>query len=183
MYLIYVITTQKIILIFKGFQANKMKKMLQEFKKFALKGNIVDMAVGVVVGGAFGKIVTSLVNDIITPIVSLITGQTTKLADQFIALDGHRYATIDEAKAAGISTLNYGAFITAIIDFVIIAFSIFIIIKQLNNVQEKIAKLTNKEAEHPALPTTKECIYCKSIIHIDAVKCSNCTSDLPSDII
>jgi len=156
-----------------------MKKMLQEFKKFALKGNIVDMAVGVVVGGAFGKIVTSLVNDIITPVISLITGQTIKLADRFVALDGQSYTTIDEAKAAGISTLNYGAFITTILDFLIIAFSIFIVIKQLNNVQEKIVKLTkHKEDEPPPAPTTKECLYCKSVIHIDAVKCPNCTSDL-----
>lgn len=170
-----------------------MKKILQDFKAFALKGNIIDMAVGVVVGGAFGKIVTSLVNDIITPIISLITGQTTKLADRFVALDGNTYASIDEAKAAGISTLNYGAFLVTIIDFLIIALSIFLIIRQLNNIQDKVAKLgkliekvqdkgkeeTSEEASPlPPAPTTKECPYCKSIIHIDAVKCPNCTSDI-----
>ena len=160
-----------------------MKKMLQEFKTFALKGNVIDMATGVVIGGAFGKIVTSLVNDIVMPVASLITGKTTKLADRFIALDGNVYRTIDEAKAAGVSTLNYGMFISAVLDFLIIAFSIFIVIKQINNVHEKIAKLgKNKEEEHPPPPpTTKECQYCKSVIHIDAVKCPNCTSDLPSE--
>ena len=157
-----------------------MKKILQEFKTFALKGNIIDMAVGVVVGGAFGKIVTSFVNDIITPLISIITGQTTKLADYFVALDWQSYASKDEALAVGVSTLNYGTFLVAIIDFLIIAFSIFIVIKQLNNIQEKISHLNkNKEEALPPKPTTKECVYCKSVIHIDAVKCPNCASDVP----
>lgn len=156
------------------------KKVLNEFKTFALKGNIIDMAVGVIIGGAFGKIVTSMVNDIIMPLISLVTGKKTDFSNFFIALDGGTYDTIDAAKTAGASTLNYGIFITSIIDFLIIAFSIFMVIKQLSNLQNTVAKLQKKEEAEkpPPVPTTKECTYCKSVIHIDAVKCPSCTSDL-----
>lgn len=142
--------------------------ILKEFKEFAMKGNVVDLATGVIIGGAFGKIVTSLVNDIIMPLISLATGKL-DFSNLFISLDGSHYATFEEAKNAGAATLNYGAFITNIIDFLIIAFSIFIIIKQLNRF---------KREPVPATPTTKSCPFCQSVIHIDAKRCPNCTSDI-----
>jgi large conductance mechanosensitive channel len=142
--------------------------ILKEFKEFAMKGNVVDLATGVIIGGAFGKIVTSLVNDIIMPLISLATGKL-DFSNLFISLDGSHYATFEEAKNAGAATLNYGAFITNIIDFLIIAFSIFIIIKQLNRFKREPA---------PATPTTKSCPFCQSLIHIEAKRCPNCTSDI-----
>jgi large conductance mechanosensitive channel len=142
--------------------------ILKEFKEFAMKGNVVDLATGVIIGGAFGKIVTSLVNDIIMPLISLATGKL-DFSNLFISLDGSHYATFEEAKNAGAATLNYGAFITNIIDFLIIAFSIFIIIKQLNRF---------KREPVPATPTTKSCPFCQSLIHIEAKRCPNCTSDI-----
>jgi len=148
--------------------------MFKEFKDFALKGNLIDMAVGVVIGTAFGKIVTSIVNDLVMPLVSILTGKI-NFTDLFIALDGNKYSTLAEAQAAGASTLNYGNFITAIVDFLIIAFSIFIVITQINKLQKKFEK-PKKEAA-----TTKECPYCKSEIHIDAKRCPNCTSELNSE--
>lgn len=153
-------------------------KLLNEFKKFALKGNIIDMAVGVIVGGAFGKIVTSLVNDLIMPLISLATGQL-DFQNMFIALDGKTYKTLEEAKAVGAATLNYGNFITVIIDFMIIAISIFLVIRQINIIQEKFTKKAEPEpVAAPEEPTTKSCPFCKTDIHIEAVRCPNCTSEL-----
>jgi len=146
--------------------------VLQEFKKFALKGNIIDLAIGVIIGGAFGKIVTSLVNDIVMPLLSIITGNI-KFENLFIALDGHRYATIEEAAAAGVSTVNYGSFITAVIDFLVIAMCIFMAIRQINKIQNKFTK--KKEQEPPAV---KDCPFCKTSVHKDASRCPNCTSQL-----
>lgn len=142
--------------------------MLKEFKAFALKGNVLDLAIGVIIGGAFGKIVTSFVNDIIMPLITLITGKV-NFADLFIALNGQHYLTVEEAKKAGASTLNYGLFITNVIDFVIIALVIFIFVKQ-------IEKFKKKPIETPT--TVKECPFCKSMIHVDAVRCPNCTSEV-----
>ena len=113
--------------------------MLKEFKEFALKGNIMDMAIGVIIGGAFGKIVTSLVNDLIMPAISLVTGKM-DFTNLFVSLNGETYATLEEAKAAGAATLNYGNFITTIIDFLIIAFSIFLVINQLGKVKARYEK-------------------------------------------
>ncbi|MDR7870965.1 MAG: large conductance mechanosensitive channel protein MscL [Tissierellaceae bacterium] len=144
--------------------------MLKEFKKFAMKGNVIDLAVGVVIGGAFGKIVTSLVNDLIMPLVSLITGGM-DFSNKFISLDGNTYLTIAEAQEAGAATLNYGLFITTIIDFLIIAFSIFIVINQLS-------KFKKKEVVEEKAPTTKTCPYCITEISIDATRCPHCTSNL-----
>lgn len=141
---------------------------LKEFKEFAVKGNVMDLAIGVVIGAAFGKIVTSLVGDIIMPVVTLITGKI-NFADLFVSLDGKHYETLAIAKEASAPTLNYGLFITNIIDFLIIAFVIFLIVKQLNRFKRKPA---------PAAVTTKNCPYCQSSIHISAVKCPHCTSDL-----
>jgi len=142
--------------------------MLKEFKSFAMKGNVIDLATGVIIGAAFGKIVSSLVNDIIMPVLSLITGKL-DIAKLFIALDGKVYDSIEIAKAANIATLNYGLFISNIIDFLLIAFSIFIIIKQLDRFKPKPAA---------ALPATKTCQYCQSSIHIKAVKCPHCASNI-----
>lgn len=147
----------------------KSKGTLQEFKDFAIKGNVMDMAIGVIIGGAFGKIVTSFVNDIIMPSISLLTGKI-DFTNLFIALDGNTYATLEAAQEAGVSTLNYGTFITTIIDFLLIALSIFIVMKKL-----LVAK---KKEEAPAPVTTKECPYCKSTIALAATRCPHCTSEI-----
>ncbi len=144
--------------------------MLKEFKKFALRGNVMDLAVGVIIGGAFGKIVASLVADIIMPVVSLFLGGT-DFSSLFVSLDGNTYETLIAAQEAGAATLNYGMFIMAIVDFLIIAFSIFFIVKQLN-------KMKKPEEVKEEAPTTKECPYCKTNIAIEATRCPNCTSQL-----
>lgn len=141
--------------------------MLKEFKEFAMKGNIIDLAVGVVIGGAFGKIVTSLVSDIIMPLIGLILGKI-DFSNLFLTLGNGKYKTIEAAKAAGVGTLNYGLFINNVIDFLIIAFSIFIVIRQLNKISKK------KEVKTEV--TTKKCKYCYSDIDIHATRCPNCTS-------
>ena len=152
------------------------KKGLSEFKEFALKGNIVDMAVGVVIGGAFGTIVSSLVSDIVMPLISSVTGNI-DFTNKFVVLSGSgdTYTTLADAQAAGANTLNYGTFITNVINFLIIAAVMFFIIKKvfgaLNNIKKK---------EEPAKeePTTKECPYCLSVIPIKATRCPHCTSEI-----
>ena len=148
-------------------------KMMEEFKKFALKGNMIDLAVGVIIGGAFNSIVSSLVNDIIMPVLSLFTGKL-DFANWFIALDGNTYMTLAEAQEAGAATLNYGNFISGIINFVIMAFVVFMLVKGIN-------KMKNEEAPAPAAPTTKKCPFCKSEIALDATKCPHCTSALEQE--
>jgi len=150
----------------------KSKKTINEFKNFAIKGNIMDMAIGVIIGGAFGKIVSSFVADVIMPLISLITGKI-DFTNLFIALDGNNYDTLELAKTAGVATLNYGMFLMTVIDFLLIAISIFIAIKQ-------IQKLNKKEEikEEKKEPTTKSCKYCLSEINIKASKCPFCTSDV-----
>lgn len=143
--------------------------MWKEFRDFAMKGNIVDMAVGVVIGGAFGKIVTSLVNDIIMPSVGLLVGKI-DFSNLFVTLGGGQYKTLAQAKAAGAATLNYGLFINNILDFLIIAFSIFMVIRQLSRFSRK--------KEEPKPVSTKKCKYCYSEIHIDATRCPHCTSEI-----
>ena len=149
-----------------------MKKFLEEFKEFALKGNVMDMAVGVIIGGAFQKIITSLVDDIIMPIISLLTGGI-DFNNMFVSLDGSQYATLEAAKEAGAATLNYGTFITVVINFVLMAFVIFLLVKFMNSVSNKI-----KKEEEEAAPTTKICPRCKSEINIEASRCPHCTSEL-----
>lgn len=142
--------------------------MLKEFKEFALKGNMIDLAIAVILGGAFGKIITSLVNDIIMPPLGLLLGNV-NFTDLFISLNGTKYASLVDAQAAGAATLNYGLFINTIIDFVIVAFIIFLIVRQINRM---------KRTPAPASPTTKECPYCYTQIPIPATRCPNCTSEL-----
>ena len=156
-------------------------KFFKEFKEFALKGNIIDMAVGVVVGGAFSKIVSSLVADIINPLIGLATGKvalselTYVLQEQIPAVVAEGEEIVQEQ-----ILLNYGMFLQAIIDFFIIAMSIFIVLKVMMNAQKKLDALKRKnvEEEAPAAPTTKVCPYCKSEISIDATRCPHCTSEL-----
>lgn len=142
--------------------------MFVEFKKFVMRGNVLDLAVGVIIGGAFGKIVSSLVGDILMPLIGLVLGGA-NFSGLFIALDGGWYESIQAATDAGVGVLAYGAFIQNIIDFLIIAFVIFLIVRSVN-------KLTEKPAEAPAAPTTKECPFCASAIPLKAKRCPNCTS-------
>lgn len=142
--------------------------MLKEFKKFALRGNMIDLAVGIIVGGAFNSIVNSLVNDIIMPMLGVFT-KNINFSDWFISLDGEDYATIKAAEAAGAAVVKYGLFLSNILNFVIMAFVVFLIVRWIN----KLKRPTEQEA-----PKTKKCKYCYSEIHIDATKCSHCTADL-----
>ena len=146
-----------------------------EFKKFIMRGNVIDLAVGVIVGGAFQAIVKSLVDDVVMPVISLAT-KGINFADLFIALDGGEYATLAAAQEAGAATLNYGNFISAIFNFLIMAFVVFLLVKGINNIAEKSKK--KEEPAAPAEPTTKECPFCKSEIAIGATRCPNCTSEL-----
>lgn len=146
-----------------------LKDTLKEFKEFAVKGNVVDMAVGVIIGGAFGKIVTSFVNDLIMPVIGKITGGT-DFTQMFLPLDGNTYATLEDAQAAT-ATIAYGSFITQVLDFLIVAIVIFFALKVL-------VKFKKTEAPAEEAPTTKVCPYCKSEIPIDATRCGHCTSQL-----
>lgn len=156
-----------------------MKGFIAEFKKFIMRGNVIDLAVGVIIGGAFQAIVNSLVNDIISPVLSLST-KGINLADKFIVLTTEEvsFATVEAAKEAGYATLSYGSFITAVINFLIMAFVIFLIVKGINKISDLGKK---KEEEEPEEPTTKVCPFCKSEISIEAVKCPHCTSDIPEE--
>lgn len=153
---------------------SKSKGFISEFKKFIMRGNVIDLAVGVIIGGAFQTIVNSLVSDIIMPIISLFTGGI-DFSNWFIALDGEKYATLAEAQAAGASVLAFGNFISAVLNFLIMAFVIFCLIKVINSIADKTKK---KEEVVEEKPTTKICPYCKSEISIEATKCPHCTSDL-----
>jgi len=140
----------------------------KEFKDFIARGNVVDLAVGIIIGLAFGKIVSSLVNDIIMPPIGLLLGKV-DFNNLFINLSGQPYATLAAATEAGAATINYGVFINTIIEFLIIAFVVFLLVKQINKLM--------KPAE-PAAPPTKDCPYCYSAIPVKATRCPNCTSQL-----
>lgn len=147
--------------------------MWKEFKAFAVKGNVIDLAVGVIIGGAFGKIVSSLVSDIIMPIIGLVLGRL-PFTDLFLVLDkgtgDGEYITLEAAKSAAAVTLNYGVFLGNVVDFLIIAFSIFIVIKQIERF--------TKKRESPSPAKTKSCKYCYSDINMNATRCPHCTSEL-----
>ena len=142
--------------------------MLKEFKKFALRGNMIDLAVGIIIGSAFSGIVNSLVNDIIMPILSLLTKKI-DFTNLFIALDGGDYATLEAAKAEGAATVNYGVFISGILNFLIMAFVVFLLVRWINKL---------KKPEPAAAPTVKQCPHCYSEINVKATKCPNCTADI-----
>lgn len=141
-----------------------MKKFFKEFKEFAVKGNMMDLAVGMIIGSAFTSIVSSLVNDIFMPVISIFTGKL-DFSNLFISLDGNHYATLA-------ATLSYGSFISGLINFLIMAFVVFMIVKALNKLK--------KEEPKPA-PTTKKCPFCKSDIALEAIRCPHCTSHLDEE--
>ena len=153
---------------------SKAKRMLQEFKEFAVKGNVLDLAIAVIMGGAFGSIVNSVVNDIIMPPIGLLLGGV-DFSSLFIQLKSGDpagpYLTLADAQAAGAVTLNYGQFLSTIITFLIVAFVIFLLVKSMNAMKEK-------EEAAPAEPTTKECPHCCTEIPIKASRCPHCTSQL-----
>ena len=160
-----------------------MKKFFSEFKAFALKGNVVDMAVGVIIGGAFGAIVTSLINDIIMPLLGLII--KADFTQWFIPLGEVPEGTAHTAEAmaeAGVSVFHYGKFISAIIYFILIALAIFLVVRGLRKAEEKAKDLKKKEEEAPA-PEKKPrlCPYCKQEVADDATRCPHCTSELPAN--
>ena len=148
-----------------------MKKFLEDFKAFAMRGNVVDMAIGVIIGGAFGKITTSLVNDIFMPVLGLLTGGM-NFGGLFYAMDGQKYATAEQAAEAGVGTINYGMFIQCVIDFILVAFCMLRVIKLMNGQHR-----TKEEAPAPA-KEPRLCPFCRMEIADDATRCPQCTSEL-----
>jgi large conductance mechanosensitive channel len=148
--------------------------MFKEFKEFAMRGNVIDMAVGIIVGAAFGGIVNSLVSDVIMPPIGLLLGNI-DFSNFFLVLKEGKvagpYASVAAAKAAGAVSLNYGVFVNTIVSFLIVAFSVFLLVRSIN-------KLRRKEEVPAVAPTTKECGYCFTSIPIKATRCPNCTSEL-----
>lgn len=163
-----------------------MKKFFREFKEFATRGNVVDLAVGVIIGAAFQKIVTSAVNDLVMPLIGMITGNS-NFNDAFLILrlpegvDAAQVTSLATATELGVTTFNYGAFISAVIDFLIMAFVIFVMIKALNRASA-LAKHGKAQQEAPAQPTTMICPYCLSEIPYGAKKCAHCASDLTAAV-
>ena len=146
--------------------------MWKEFKEFALRGNVIDLAIGVVIGAAFGSIVTSFVNDILMPPIGLLLGKV-DFSNLFINLSRQSYASLEEAQAAGAATINNGLFINTVLDFLIVAFVVFLFVRQVNRMR-RAAEAPPAEAE------TKECPYCLSTIPEKATRCPHCTSELGS---
>ncbi|HOG30064.1 MAG TPA: large conductance mechanosensitive channel protein MscL [Vicinamibacterales bacterium] len=142
--------------------------MMKEFKEFVMRGNVMDLAVGVIIGAAFGKIVGSLVNDVLMPVIGLLLGRV-DFSSLFVTLGEGRFATPAAAKEAGVATLNYGVFINTIIEFLIVAFAIFMVVKWVNALRRPAPA---------AAPTTKDCPHCATAIPVAARKCPNCTSPL-----
>lgn len=151
-----------------------IKNMLTEFKKFVMRGNVLDMAVGIIIGGAFTKIVNSMVADVMMPPLGLLIGKV-DFSNWFVVIKqgttAGPYTTIADAQAAGATTMNLGIFLNAIISFIIVAFCIFLLIKAIN-------KLNAPKEEAPAAPTTKKCPYCCSDIALEATRCPHCTSEI-----
>lgn len=142
--------------------------MLKEFKKFALRGNMIDLAVGIIIGGAFSGIVNSLVNDIVMPLLSLLT-RNIDFTNLFIALDGKSYEKLQDAKDAGAATVNYGVFLSGVLNFLIMAFVVFLMVRWINKL---------KKPEPVLAPTTKACPYCLTEINLNATRCPHCTSEI-----
>lgn len=146
--------------------------MLKGFRDFAMKGNVLDLAVGIVIGGAFGKIVSSFVSDILMPPIGLLLGKV-DFSNLFVSLTGKSAATLSEAKAAGLPTLNYGMFLNTVVDFLIVALAIYFVVSQLQ-------KMRTEPQPAPAAPTTKDCPFCCTSIPLAATRCGACTSNLAS---
>jgi len=145
--------------------------MFKEFKEFAMKGNVVDMAIGIIIGGAFGQIVSSMVSDILMPPIGLLMGKV-NFSNLYVNLSEGTFDSLAKAKDAGAATINYGIFVNTVINFVIVAFVIFMLVKQMNRL---------KKAEAPApppVPTTKDCPHCLSAIPLKATRCAHCTAEL-----
>jgi large conductance mechanosensitive channel len=142
--------------------------MLAEFKKFALRGNVIDLAVGVIIGGAFGKIIDSLVNDILMPPLGMLTGGI-NFTNLYWNLGGSTFATLEEARAAGAPVIAYGQFINVLIQFILLAFAVFLLVRFINRLQEE---------PKAAVPDTRDCPFCLSSIKLSATRCPNCTSAL-----
>ncbi|MFI5167567.1 MAG: large conductance mechanosensitive channel protein MscL [Thermoanaerobaculales bacterium] len=142
--------------------------MLKEFKEFAVRGNVLDMAVGIIIGAAFGRIITSFVNDVVMPPIGLLVGKV-DFSSLFINLSGTVFPSLAEAKKAGASVIAYGAFLNTVLDFIIVALVIFLLIKQINRL---------KKPAPAVAPSTKDCPYCLSAIPIKATRCAHCTSQL-----
>lgn len=147
--------------------------MLKEFKEFAMRGNVLDMAVGIIIGTAFGKIVSSAVGDVMMPPLGLLMGNV-DFSNLFIDLSGKGYSTLAEARNAGAATINYGVFINTVINFILVAFAIFILIQQMNRLKKAHEAL-------PPAPTAKDCPYCLSTIPLKAVRCAHCASELKAE--
>jgi len=145
--------------------------LLQEFKKFAVQGNALDMAVGIIIGAAFGKIVSSLVEDVLMPPIGLLLGKV-DFSNLFINLSGTAYESLAKAKEAGAATINVGLFVNNLINFVIVAFAIFLLVQQFNRLKKQ------PEPAPAGPPTTKDCPYCFSTIPLKATRCGHCTSEV-----
>ena len=141
--------------------------MFNEFKTFVIKGNVMDLAVGIIIGAAFGKVVTSFVNDILMPPIGRLMGKV-DFSNLFINLSDKSYDSLAEAKKAGAATLNYGLFVNTAIDFLIVGFAVFLIVKQVNRLKR----------EEPAAPATRECPFCTSVVSERATRCPHCTSEI-----
>ena len=149
-----------------------MGKLIQEFKKFAIQGNMLDMAVGMIIGAGFKDLVNSVVNNLIMPVISLFTGKV-DFSNMFIALDGGEYTTLAAAQEVNAATFNYGMFITEMINFLILAFVIFVMVKWMNKL-----RIALEGEKAPAAPTQKDCPYCMTKVSIKATRCPHCTSEL-----
>jgi large conductance mechanosensitive channel len=144
--------------------------MIKEFKEFAMRGSVLDMAVGIIIGAAFGQIVNSFVQDILMPPIGRLLGHV-DFSNLFVSLSGTHYDTLAAAKAAGAATLNYGLFLNTVINFLIVAFAVFLLVRQVN-------RLAQKPAPAPVAPATRDCPYCLSAVPAKAMKCAHCTSEL-----
>ena len=148
--------------------------MLQEFREFAIRGNAIDLAVGVIVGGAFGKIVTSLVNDVIMPPIGLLTGGV-DFSELYVNLSGGAYGSLAEAREAGAATLNYGVFINVVIQFLIVAWVVFLLVRGINRARRR----TERPGPPEPTPETKSCPWCITTVPVRATRCPACTGELP----
>ncbi len=151
----------------KALLGNKGGRFLDDFREFALRGSMLDMAVGIIVGAAFGRVVSSFVTDILMPPIGLLGGHS-DFSSKFINLSGHAYATLAEAKAAGAATINYGVFLSTASDFLIVALAVFMLIRQVNRLRR----------QQPAVVSTRECPFCFSVVAIKAIRCPHCTSEI-----